>query len=150
MIRQGLNCSDPNLITHSLEPTSLSQEPRQGEPQATGSPSRGQRKGCLKKCRKNCGRRCRRNRGTNCRDECNKKCRKNCRRSQRSRGRNRNAGSRQHSHTSNINRAAPSQDALPPTDITSEINFTPSEIERPPLDHEVVEEEPEVDRLQLN
>lgn len=54
--RQGLNCSDPNLITSNLEGTTLSQEPQEttsdARPRSSGRCISRCRKRCLKKCKK--------------------------------------------------------------------------------------------------
>ncbi|KAK4323971.1 hypothetical protein Pmani_005363 [Petrolisthes manimaculis] len=148
MFKNGLNCSDPNLITNNLEGTALSQEPPQRERPSTGTPrpngrgnggrgsgnrapgSRGSttRRRCFRKCRKSCQKKCRSESGTTCRTSCGANCRGSCR---QARGRGRGSGTRRGHRISNNNRHSP-QDIIPLSDITSEItNFAPSDIERP-------------------
>ncbi|XP_042230978.1 secreted frizzled-related protein 5-like isoform X2 [Homarus americanus] len=129
VFRHGLNCSDPNLITSNLEPTSLPGESQQN-PRQSGR-RKGRSKKCLKECRKTCNKRCRKNRGDICKKNCNKNCRKNCRSNQNSRGRNRKGGSNQNRSRPNGNQR-PIPGVLSPDDIASEIsNFVPANFDHP-------------------
>lgn len=134
--RQGLNCSDPNLITNNLEGTPLSKEPHNA---ATDTRQRSSFRRCIPRCRKKCLRKCKKSRGSTCAGACGKNCRGVCRRrgarggqarGRRGRGgRNRQGGQRLPGHG---NRPELPNGMLPLGDLGSEItNFAPPDIERP-------------------
>lgn len=134
--RQGLNCSDPNLISN-LEGTPLSPE---GHDSPTDSRQRNSLRRCIPRCRKRCLRKCKKSRSSTCAGSCGKNCRGVCRRrgarggQERGRrgrgGRNRQGGG--HRLLGHGNRHELPEGMLPLGDLASEItNFAPPDIERP-------------------
>lgn len=135
--RQGLNCSDPNLITSNLEGTPLSQEPHEA---ASDNRQKSSFRRCISRCRKRCLKKCKKSRGSTCAGACGKNCRGVCRRrgarggqgrGRRGRGgRNRQGGG--HRLPGAGNRPHLPDGMLPLGDLGSEItNFAPPDIERP-------------------
>ena len=133
--RQGLNCSDPNLITNNLEGTPLSQEPQDPD---TNNRQRSSFRKCIPKCRKRCVKKCK-SRGSSTCGYCGKNCRGTCRRrgakgvkgrGRRGRGgRNRQRGGQRLPGLGNRHELPDGM--LPLGDLASEItNFAPPDIER--------------------